>query len=182
MDESLDTTRARLMNYLHHEAKTLLNGLLFVGIGIIGMNISLWTLKGIFDGYSGRINLFIFILPVIMGGLILWGVLSILTIPSSLKKKSIHSKLLNTEEGEKILIDFIGAPQYFDDKIRFGKSYLYKSGDDIYPFYNIELFKLVKQEKSINLLYKNKGDSLKNLITFYGEDWQKNKNSIIAFF
>lgn len=174
--------RKRLMDYMHNEFTVLFYGILFVAIGIVGLFLSNWIFKGILDGYRGRMNLIVFFLPVIMGGLILFGCIAILNFPFGMVKKLKHAKFLKTEEGEKVIADFLDSTCYFKDEIRIGKIYFYKSNSDFYSFNKIELFKLTKQEKKISLLYKNKNEREQSLINFDKDSWQKNKDEVINFF
>lgn len=107
---------------------------------------------------SGRMYLVVvilpYILPIILGFVILYGAKMILSFPFDMVAKSKRKKLLETEEGNKILLDFAIADHYFDDKIRIGKVNFYKSQDNFYSFEKIELFKLEKQDKKISLLYR----------------------------
>ena len=170
------------MNYMHSEFKSLGTGFLCLIGGAVGMFLSIWLLEGIFSGYRGRISIMIFILPIIMFFVILYGIYKILIFPSGLKKKARHSKMLQTAEGSRILADFNVSVGYFADEIRLGNAYLYIKSDDFYPLYNIEAFKIVKGKKDMTILFKCKNDREKTLKTFDGTTWLLNKDNVIVFF
>ena len=181
-------TKKRFLDYMHSGFTGVFVGILSVLGGIAGLKGSIWLAgwwTNALSGYSGRMNLIMFILPyilpIIMCGVILFGAIAILSFPFDMVAKSKRAKLLKTEEGEKILSDFYLAAHYFEDDLRVGRLYLYKRYSIFYHFDKIELFKLEKKEEKILILYKNKGENEAKLMSFDKDSWPKSKNDMMAF-